>query len=49
MKSATTVDVIHTNCGCYGQLLPIGTIDFYANGGILQPGSGNSGMYNYKY
>lgn len=37
-NSASIVDVIHTNCGCLGQLLPIGTVDFYANGAIVQPG-----------
>ncbi|XP_060835446.1 pancreatic triacylglycerol lipase-like [Rhopalosiphum padi] len=36
--SATVVDVIHTNCGALGQMLPIGTVDFYANGAITQPG-----------
>lgn len=36
--TATVVDVIHSNCGIYGQTIPIGTIDFYANGGIIQPG-----------
>lgn len=37
-KSATVVDVVHTNCGALGQVLPIGTVDFYANGAINQPG-----------
>ncbi|VVC40273.1 Triacylglycerol lipase family,Lipase/vitellogenin,Alpha/Beta hydrolase fold [Cinara cedri] len=36
--SATVVDIIHTNSGVSGQILPIGTVDFYANGGIRQPG-----------
>ncbi|XP_015376767.1 PREDICTED: lipase member H-like isoform X2 [Diuraphis noxia] len=36
-ESATVVDIIHTNCGLLGQMLPIGTVDFYANGGITQP------------
>jgi len=47
VESATTVDAIHTNAGFFGQLMPIGTIDFYANGGILQPGSGGPGGYKY--
>ncbi|KAF0773993.1 pancreatic triacylglycerol lipase-like isoform X1 [Aphis craccivora] len=38
VQSATVVDVIHTNCGALGQMLPIGTVDFYANGAITQPG-----------
>ncbi|XP_025205376.1 pancreatic triacylglycerol lipase-like isoform X2 [Melanaphis sacchari] len=37
-NSATVVDIIHTNCGFLGQVLPIGTVDFYANGAITQPG-----------
>jgi len=44
-ESATVVDVIHTNCGVFGQLLPIGTVDFYANGAITQPGCDNKSKY----
>jgi len=31
------VDIIHTNCGGIGLVLPTGTVDFYANGAIIQP------------
>lgn len=44
-QSATVVDVIHTNCGVIGQMLPIGTVDFYANGAITQPGCNNKYWY----
>ncbi|KAL5240399.1 hypothetical protein ACI65C_007809 [Semiaphis heraclei] len=49
-ESAKVVDVIHTNCGALGQLLPMGTVDFYANGGITQPGCDRTSenLYN-KY
>jgi len=47
-QSATMVDIIHTNCGALGQMLPIGTVDFYANGGITQPGCDmtSNNLYN---
>jgi len=50
-ESATMVDIIHTNCGGLGQLLPIGTVDFYANGGITQPGCDRTSAneYNSEY
>lgn len=35
---ASFVDVIHTDSGYYGFLAAIGTVDFYPNGGGLQPG-----------
>ncbi|KAI4461676.1 lipase [Holotrichia oblita] len=35
---ADFVDVIHTDAGYYGFETPIGTVDFYPNGGALQPG-----------
>jgi len=44
--SATVVDVIHTNCGALGQMLPIGTVDFYANGAITQPGCDKNSEYS---
>jgi len=45
VQSATVVDVIHTNCGALGQMLPIGTVDFYANGAITQPGCDKNSKY----
>jgi len=50
-QSATVVDIIHTNCGLFGQMLPIGTVDFYANGGITQPGCDRTSdnLYNSEY
>lgn len=35
---AKFVDVLHTNAGQFGKLERSGTVDFYANGGLLQPG-----------
>uniref|UniRef100_A0ABD2WZP2 phospholipase A1 n=1 Tax=Trichogramma kaykai TaxID=54128 RepID=A0ABD2WZP2_9HYME len=35
---ANIVEVIHTNGGLLGYLSAIGTIDFYPNGGSIQPG-----------
>lgn len=37
-SDADFVDVIHTDAGYYGFKTPIGTVDFYPNGGGLQPG-----------
>ncbi|XP_062554733.1 phospholipase A1-like [Armigeres subalbatus] len=37
---AQYVEVIHTNGGLLGYLEPIGTADFYPNGGVVQPGCG---------
>nr|XP_019552886.2 phospholipase A1-like [Aedes albopictus] len=37
---AQYVEVIHTNGGYLGYLEPIGTADFYPNGGVAQPGCG---------
>ncbi|VVC40271.1 Triacylglycerol lipase family,Lipase/vitellogenin,Alpha/Beta hydrolase fold [Cinara cedri] len=47
VHSGTQVDVIHTNSGVFGYTLPIGTVDFYANGGIGQPGCQNTIEYNW--
>ncbi|XP_022178948.1 pancreatic triacylglycerol lipase-like [Myzus persicae] len=47
-ESATMVDIIHTNCGGLGQMLPIGTVDFYANGGITQPGCDRTSANKYN-
>lgn len=35
---ANYVEIIHTNAGVYGFSTPIGTYDFYPNGGTLQNG-----------
>ncbi|XP_055844103.1 phospholipase A1-like [Episyrphus balteatus] len=37
---AQYVEVVHTNGGLLGFLEPVGNADFYANGGMLQPGCG---------
>uniref|UniRef100_A0A182JVV5 Lipase domain-containing protein n=1 Tax=Anopheles christyi TaxID=43041 RepID=A0A182JVV5_9DIPT len=39
-QDAMYVEVIHTNGGLLGFLHPIGTADFYPNGGTHQPGCG---------
>ncbi|XP_053671424.1 phospholipase A1-like [Anopheles nili] len=39
-SDAKYVEVIHTNGGSLGLLQPIGTADFYPNGGSRQPGCG---------
>nr|XP_034300155.1 uncharacterized protein LOC105322194 isoform X1 [Crassostrea gigas] len=36
-SDAHLVDVIHTNGGAFGYLNPLGHLDFYPNGGVLQP------------
>lgn len=35
---AKFVDVVHTDAGHYGFIAPIGHVDYYPNGGRLQPG-----------
>lgn len=35
---ADYVEVIHTNAGIYGYRMPCGHVDYYVNGGKLQPG-----------
>lgn len=37
-KDAKYVEVVHTNWKCFGFKDPIGTADFYVNGGYSQPG-----------
>lgn len=37
-SDADIVEVIHTNAGIFGFKQPLGTIDYYPNGGISQPG-----------
>uniref|UniRef100_A0AAG5CU15 Lipase domain-containing protein n=1 Tax=Anopheles atroparvus TaxID=41427 RepID=A0AAG5CU15_ANOAO len=39
-QDARYVEVMHTNGGLFGFLRPIGTADFYPNGGSHQPGCG---------
>lgn len=36
-KDAGFVDVIHTSAGVFGKIESLGHIDFYVNGGSLQP------------
>lgn len=40
-SDARFVDVIHTDAGYYGFQMPLGTVDFYPNGGGIQPGCGS--------
>ncbi|XP_055610292.1 lipase member H-A-like [Uranotaenia lowii] len=40
ISDAKSVVVIHTNGGFLGFYEPLGTVDFYPNGGISQPGCG---------
>ena len=37
-NDAQFVDVIHTNAFFQGQLQESGHVDFYVNGGVVQPG-----------
>lgn len=41
-NDAKFVDVIHTNALEQGQIDPCGDIDFYVNGGVVQPACNNS-------
>ncbi|CAD7079414.1 unnamed protein product [Hermetia illucens] len=41
-SDANFVDVIHTNMGIFGKMEPSGHVDFYVNGGYLQPACNNS-------
>lgn len=41
---AEFVDVIHTNALVQGKIERCGHVDFYMNGGILQPGCLRSGI-----
>lgn len=40
-SDAEFVDIIHTDVGYYGFKMPLGTVDFYPNGGGTQPGCGS--------
>lgn len=40
-SDAEFVDIIHTDAGFYGFKMPLGTVDFYPNGGGTQPGCGS--------
>lgn len=42
-SDASFVDVIHTNAFVQGKVERCGHVDFYMNGGILQPGCVRSG------
>lgn len=44
-SDAHFVDVIHTNGGSFGMILPIGHVDFYPNGGMKQPGCDTSKIF----
>ena len=37
-NSGDFVDIIHTNALAQGKLVPTGHVDFYVNGGSVQPG-----------
>lgn len=45
-SDANFVDVIHTNMGIFGKMEPSGHVDFYVNGGYLQPACNNSMSMN---
>lgn len=36
-SDATFVDIIHTSAGSFGKIEAAGHVDFYVNGGIMQP------------
>ncbi|XP_050671094.1 pancreatic triacylglycerol lipase-like [Leptidea sinapis] len=38
---ATVVEVLHATAGVYGYDAPLGTVDFYSNGGVVQAGCGS--------
>lgn len=46
-SDAEFVDVIHTNALVQGKMERCGHVDFYLNGGILQPGCTGFGLSKY--
>lgn len=50
-SDAHFVDVIHSNALVQGQMERCGTVDFYMNGGIMQPGCfafGSSNLFSFS-
>lgn len=45
---ARFVDVIHTNALIQGKIERCGHVDFYMNGGIIQPGCSRGGSSEYR-
>lgn len=41
-SDAVFVDVIHTSAGVFGKIEALGHVDFYVNGGTLQPSCNNA-------
>lgn len=48
-SDALFVDVIHSNALVQGKIERCGHVDFYMNGGILQPGCFKSGVSTYDF
>lgn len=47
-SDATFVDVIHTSAGSFGKIEAVGHVDFYVNGGALQPACYNASRTKFK-